>query len=39
MTREADRDWNLDISGTEITVIPSDAKIGGKIIGLPRRTV
>ena len=30
---------NLDITGTEITSIPADAKIGGKIIGLPRKTV
>ncbi|WP_160321734.1 hypothetical protein [Bradyrhizobium pachyrhizi] len=25
--------------GTEVTPIPADAKIGGKIIGLPRRIV
>ena len=30
---------DLDITGTEVTSIPADAKIGGKIIGLPRRTV
>jgi hypothetical protein len=30
---------NLDITGTEITSIPEDAKIGGKIIGLARKTV
>ncbi|MGY3134586.1 hypothetical protein ACVWZM_005268 [Bradyrhizobium sp. USDA 4501] len=30
---------NLDLTGTEVRSIPEDAKIGGKIIGLPRRTV
>jgi hypothetical protein len=30
---------DLDITGTEVTSIPADTKIGGKIIGLPRRTV
>lgn len=30
---------NLDLTGTEVTSIPADAIIGGKIIGLPRRTV
>jgi hypothetical protein len=30
---------NLDLTGTEVTSIPADVKIGGKIIGLPRRTV
>ncbi len=30
---------NLDLTGTEVTSIPEDAKIGGKIVGLPRRTI
>ncbi|MCP3463075.1 hypothetical protein [Bradyrhizobium sp. CCGUVB23] len=30
---------NLDLTGTEVTSIPEDTKIGGKIIGLPRRTI
>jgi hypothetical protein len=30
---------NLDITGTAVTSIPEDAKIGGKVIGLPAKTV
>jgi hypothetical protein len=30
---------DLDLTGTEVTSIPGDAIIGGKIIGLPRKTV